>query len=58
LDDPPEFLPDELARQQWDAEKREQFERNWPEVQAILRELEARYGIYLAHVNPGNIRFE
>ena len=57
LDDPPEFLPDELARQQWDTEKREQFESNWPKVQAILRELESRYGIQLADVNPGNIRF-
>ena len=57
LDDPPEFLPDELARQQWDTEKREQFESNWPKVQAILRELESRYGVHIADVNPGNIRF-
>jgi hypothetical protein len=58
LDHPPDFLPDELARQEWEAEKREQFEGNWPELQVILRELELRYGIHLADVNPGNIRFD
>jgi hypothetical protein len=40
----------------WETEKKEQFGSRWPDVQAILGELE-QYGIYVADVNPGNISF-
>jgi len=39
------------------AEKSEAFEENWPKVESILAELQS-FGIYIADVNPGNIRFE
>ena len=56
LDFGPEFSEEVLA--DWHAEKQEQFERHWPEVQAILRELEGRYGIFLIDVTPNNIALE
>ncbi len=55
LDRPPDFSDDVLA--DWRAEKQEQFGPRWPEVQAILRDLEA-FGVFMADVNPGNISFE
>ena len=33
------------------------FEGNWPHVKKILAELKT-YGIFVADVNPGNIKFE
>jgi hypothetical protein len=54
LDRAPEFPEQVLA--DWRAEKAEQFGGRWPEVQAILRELES-YGIYMEDVSPGNISF-
>ncbi len=51
---PPDFSDDVLA--DWRAEKQEQFGPRWPEVQAILRELEA-YGVFMVDVNPGNVAF-
>jgi hypothetical protein len=54
LDTPPEFSEEVLA--EWQAEKHEQFGSRWPEVQAILRDLQS-YGIFLIDVNPGNISF-
>jgi hypothetical protein len=54
LDQAPDFSPEVLA--DWHAEKREQFEGRWPEVQAILAALE-EYGIFMIDVNPGNISF-
>lgn len=56
LDFGPEFSDEVLA--DWNAEKEEQFDRHWPEVQAILRELEGRYGIFLIDVTPNNIAVE
>lgn len=55
LDYPPDFSDDVLA--EWEKEKREQYEERWPEVQAILHELEG-YDIYMIDVHPGNISFE
>jgi hypothetical protein len=55
LDDPPDFSEEVLA--DWHAEKQEQFGPRWPEVQAILRALEA-YGVYQLDVNPGNVSFD
>jgi hypothetical protein len=55
LDRAPDFPEEVLA--DWRADKQEQFEHRWPEVQAILRELE-RYGIFMIDVNPGNISFD
>jgi hypothetical protein len=54
LDHAPDFS-DEVLRD-WEAEKREQFGRRWPEVLAILRELES-FGIFMIDVHPGNISF-
>ena len=54
LDGAPEFADEILA--EWRAEKQEQFGSRWPEVQAIIRELQT-YGIFLIDVNPGNISF-
>jgi hypothetical protein len=55
LDYAPEFSDEVLA--DWRADKVEQFGDRWPEVQAILRELES-FGIYMEDVSPGNIAFE
>lgn len=55
LDHPPDYSEEVWAG--WEAEKREQFGSRWPEVQAILRELES-YEICMADVNPGNVAFD
>jgi hypothetical protein len=52
LDRAPDFSEEVLA--DWLADKREQYGRRWPEVQAILAVLET-YGIYMEDVSPGNI---
>src|ERR1051326_262044 len=52
LDTRPDFSEEVMA--DWEAEKREQFETRWPEVQAILRALEG-HGVFMVDVNPGNI---
>jgi hypothetical protein len=54
LDGPPGFS--EQVMIDWEAEKREQFEQHWPEVQAVLRALE-ELGIYQTDVSPNNVRF-
>lgn len=40
----------------WEADKREKFGERWPEVQAVLADLE-QYGIHMLDVNPGNVAF-
>lgn len=55
LDQQPDYSEEVIN--EWRSEKADQFGDQWPKVQAILRQLE-RIGIYLADVNPGNIRFE
>jgi len=42
--------------EQWEIEKREQFEERWPTVQAIMDAFE-ELGIYLTDVTPNNIGF-
>ena len=54
LDEPPDFSEEVLA--DWRAEKEEQCEGRWPEVQSVLRSLEA-FGVFMIDVNPGNISF-
>jgi hypothetical protein len=54
LDFPPEYSEEIMA--EWEADKVEQFGSRWPEVQAILRELES-YGVFMSDVNPGNVSF-
>lgn len=54
LDSPPEFPADVL--EEWEADKQEQFEDDWPEVRSLMAAFE-RLGIYLGDVHPGNIRF-
>lgn len=53
LDEPPDYSADVLS--DWVREKAEQFDADWPAVQAILRQLEV-HGIYLLDVNPGGVR--
>ena len=54
LDHAPHFS-DEIWNE-WEAEKRDQFESRWSEVQAVLTALEA-LDIYMVDVSPGNIAF-
>lgn len=53
LDQPPDFSSEVVD--EWKREKDEQFEKQWPDVQLILFELE-KIGVYLRDVHPGNIR--
>ena len=54
LDRPPEY--DSEVLEQWETDKQEQFEENWPKASIILAKLRS-LGIYVADVNPGNIGF-
>lgn len=54
LDAPPEF-PEEIWSD-WEAEKREQFEKRWPVVQSVLAALED-LGVHMIDVSPSNIAF-
>jgi hypothetical protein len=54
LDARPEFS-EEIWRE-WEAEKREQFEKRWPKAQAVLAALED-LDIYMVDVSPTNISF-
>lgn len=54
LDARPQF-PAEVW-QDWETDKREQFEDHWPMVEKILSAFE-ELGIYLLDVSPGNIGF-
>ena len=54
LDRPPDYSPEVWA--DWETQKSEDFEENWPAVKRILSVFET-YGIYIADVNPGNIKF-
>ena len=52
LDQPPTFSDEVL--EEWREEKKEQFGPRWPEVQRVLRSLEA-IGIFMTDVKPGNV---
>lgn len=54
LDHPPDYSPEVWA--DWRTMKSEAFEANWPTVEQILAEFES-FGVYIADVNPGNIKF-
>jgi hypothetical protein len=54
LDFAPDFSEEVMA--DWELEKREQFDTRWPEVRAILAELE-EFGVFMLDVNPGNVSF-
>ena len=54
LDRPPDY--DSEVLEQWEIDKQEQFEENWPKASIILAKLRS-LGIYIADVNPGNIGF-
>ena len=54
LDRPPVYSVEIM--EQWETDKREQFEDHWPKAATILETLRS-YGIYVADVNPGNIGF-
>ncbi len=53
-DKPPDYSEQVWA--DWMEEKRETFEDNWPAVETILADFRL-LGIYIADVNPRNIRF-
>ncbi len=55
LDDNAPQFSDEVW-EAWEADKREKFGERWPEVKAVLAELE-EYGVHLLDVNPGNVAF-
>lgn len=54
LDAPPQFS--EQIWNEWESQKREQFENRWPIVQAALAALED-VDIYMVDVSPTNIAF-
>ena len=54
LDYPPDYSAEVWA--DWRAMKSDAFEDNWPKMESILAEFR-RHKIYIADVNPGNIRF-
>ena len=54
LDRPPDYSPEVWA--DWREMKSEAFEDNWPYVEKILAEFKS-FGIHIADVNPGNIKF-
>lgn len=55
LDRPPDYS--EEVWRDWREEKSEAFEDDWPAVEEILATFRM-FGIYIADVNPGNIRFQ
>ena len=55
LDRPPDYSPEVWA--DWRKMKSEAFEDNWLHVEKILAEFKS-FGVYIADVNPGNIRFK
>ncbi|HEY1662026.1 MAG TPA: hypothetical protein VGI03_06365 [Verrucomicrobiae bacterium] len=54
LEMPPDF-PDETWVE-WEAQKRDQFDARWPQVQAVLAALE-ELDIHMVDVSPSNIAF-
>ena len=56
LDAPPPYANDAAIMSAWEAEKREQFEDQWPTVKSLMSAFRA-YGIHLADVKPGNVVF-
>ncbi|MCY2974206.1 MAG: hypothetical protein NTW52_06015 [Planctomycetota bacterium] len=54
LNRPPDYSAEVL--EDWREMKSEAFEDNWPKVESILAEFRS-FGVYIADVNPGNIRF-
>lgn len=55
LDQPPDYSPEVWT--DWEKMKSEAFEENWPHVKRILATFKT-FGVYIADVNPGNIKFE
>jgi hypothetical protein len=55
LDRPPDYSPE--VWRDWEEMKSEAFEENWPAVKSILATFES-FGVYIADVNPGNIKFD
>lgn len=54
LEPPPQFS-DEIW-QEWESEKRDQFEHRWPKVREVMDALE-QWDIYMIDVSPSNIAF-
>jgi len=54
LDRPPDYSPE--VWEDWERQKSQDFEDNWPHVKKILAHFQT-YGIHIADVNPGNIKF-
>ena len=54
LDRPPDYSPE--VWEDWRSMKSEAFEDDWPAVEKILAEFRS-FGVFIADVNPGNIKF-
>ena len=54
LDRPPDYSPE--VWEDWRSMKSEAFEDDWPTVEKILAEFRS-FGVFIADVNPGNIKF-
>jgi hypothetical protein len=54
LDKKPPFSEEQL--EEWEQEKKEQFEDRWPQVRSAVASFRS-YGIYLNDVKPGNVTF-
>jgi hypothetical protein len=54
LDRRPDFSQE--IWEQWEAQKRDQFEDRWPAVQAVMDKFE-ELGIYLVDITPTNLAF-
>jgi hypothetical protein len=55
LDRPPDYSPE--VWRDWEEMKSDAFEENWPAVKKMLATFET-FGVYIADVNPGNIKFK
>lgn len=55
LDRRPDYTPE--VWRDWREQKSEEFDDDWPAVEELLLEFES-FGIFIADVNPGNIKFE
>ena len=54
LDRPPDYSAE--VWEDWRRMKSEAFENDWPTVENILAEFKT-FGIFIADLNPGNIKF-
>ena len=56
LDEYPPYADSEEIMSQWEQDKREQFEDQWPKIKQVISAFRG-IGIHLADLKPGNIMF-